>query len=67
MTLADIADHIDALLFTCSPKTIKIIWLSNLLILSVPDEGYTRNESSTKFDIYVLLYFENHYVYTVCQ
>jgi hypothetical protein len=22
------------------PKTFEIIWLSNLLILSVPDEGY---------------------------
>ena len=28
------------------PK-ILIIWLSNLLILSVPDEGYSRNVSCT--------------------
>jgi hypothetical protein len=28
------------------PK-ILIIWLSNLLILSVPDEGYSRNMSCT--------------------
>jgi hypothetical protein len=26
-------------------KTFKIIWLSNLSILSVPDEGYSRNVS----------------------
>jgi hypothetical protein len=24
-------------------KTFKIIWLSNISILSVPDEGYSRN------------------------
>ena len=27
------------------PK-LYIIWLSNLLIFSVPDEGYSRNKSS---------------------
>jgi hypothetical protein len=26
-----------------APKHFKIIWLSNLSILSVPDEGYSRN------------------------
>ena len=26
-----------------SPKDLKIIWLSNILALSVPDECYSRN------------------------
>ena len=26
-----------------APKTFEIIWLSNFSILSVPDEGYSRN------------------------
>jgi hypothetical protein len=26
-----------------APKDFKIIWLSNILALSVPDEGYSRN------------------------
>ena len=30
----------------------EIIWLSNLSIMSVPDEGFSRN-MRTKFDIYV--------------
>jgi hypothetical protein len=29
-----------------APKDFKIIWLSNILNLSVPDEGYNRNASS---------------------
>jgi hypothetical protein len=37
-------------------------WLSNLLILSVPDEGYSRNVSivmRTKFDVYVFYLLTN--------
>ena len=30
-----------------APKTYKIIWLSNLSTLSVPDQGYSRNASHT--------------------
>ena len=30
-----------------APKDFKNIWLSNLLIMSVPDEGYSRNVSCT--------------------
>jgi hypothetical protein len=26
-----------------APKYFKIVWLSNILALSVPDEGYSRN------------------------
>ena len=26
-----------------TPKYFKIIWLSNILIFNVPDEGYSRN------------------------
>jgi len=26
-----------------APKDLKIIWFSNILALSVPDEGYSRN------------------------
>jgi hypothetical protein len=29
------------------PKTFKIIWLSNILNLSVPDEGYSKNVPCT--------------------
>ena len=28
-------------------QSFKIIWLSNLLIFSIPDEGYSRNASCT--------------------
>jgi hypothetical protein len=34
----------NVLWFYCS-QHIEIIWLFNLLILSVPDEGYSRNAS----------------------
>jgi hypothetical protein len=50
VTVADIGDSIYALLL--ARKTFNIIWLFNFSILSVPDEGYSRN---TKFDIYLLL------------
>jgi hypothetical protein len=33
---------LDTLIFLL-PKYSLIIWLSNLMILSVPDEGYSRN------------------------
>jgi hypothetical protein len=33
-----------------APKHIHVIWISNVSILSVPDEGYSRN----KLEIYVL-------------
>jgi len=37
------------------PK-LYIIWVSNLSILNVPDEGYSRNGAlRTKFDIYVFM------------
>jgi hypothetical protein len=40
-----------------APNDYKIIWLSNLSTLGVPDEGYTRHVSvmSNKFDIYVFI------------
>jgi len=33
--------------FSCSQRFFKIIWVSNLLTLSVPDEGYSRNTTCT--------------------
>ena len=36
------------------PK-LKIIWLSNISILSVPDEGYSRNESCALSLIFTFL------------
>ena len=42
-----------------------IIWISNILALSIPDEGYSRNMSfslmliSTFFNIFVDLYKEH--------
>jgi hypothetical protein len=41
VTVADIGDPIYALLL--ARKTFNIIWLFNFSILSVPDEGYSRN------------------------
>jgi hypothetical protein len=39
-----------------APKTLKIIWLSNLSILNVPGEGYSKKRVvSTKFDICVFI------------
>jgi hypothetical protein len=35
-------------------KVGQIIWLSNLSILSVPDELFQKRVVRTKFDIYVL-------------
>ena len=32
-----------------------IFWLSNVLILSAPDERYSRNVSNTKFDTYIFI------------
>ena len=29
---------------------------SNISILSIPDEGYSKNVSYTKFDIYIVIY-----------
>ena len=36
------------------PKEFYLIWLSNILVLRVPDEGYSRNKCvvRAKFDIY---------------
>jgi hypothetical protein len=35
-----------------APKDLKIIWFSNLLALSVPDEGYYRNVLCT-LNVYI--------------
>ena len=45
MTVADFDSAVQAL-WCSSFKTLKVIFLSNLLALSVPDEGYCRNEST---------------------
>ena len=37
-----------------APKHFELIWFSNISILSVPDEGYSRNVR-TKLDIYVFI------------
>ena len=40
-----------------APKTLKIIWLSNLSTLNVPDEWlFQKRVVRTKFDIYVFMY-----------
>jgi hypothetical protein len=49
MTLTDFGDPVYALWFTGSQNSQKIIWLSSLSTLSVPDEGYSRNASVRKF------------------
>jgi hypothetical protein len=45
MSLSDFAYSVLALYKCLAPKDIKIIWLSNIFALSVPDEGYSRNAS----------------------
>ena len=43
-----------------APKDVPIIWLSNLLIMSVPDEDYSKKRAlRTKLDIYVLIHNKN--------
>jgi len=38
------------------PKTFILFWFSNILALSVPEEGYYRNMSCTlNFGIYVFI------------
>ena len=44
MTLAAFVYPVFVLWFYWS-QNLKIIWLSNLSILSLPDEGYSRNAS----------------------
>jgi len=42
MTLADFCYSVRSFGFL-APKDFKIIWLSNILALSVPDEGFSKN------------------------
>ena len=44
MTLAEFGYSVYDLCYSCS-QNILFTWLSNLSILSVPDEGYSRNAS----------------------
>jgi hypothetical protein len=47
-------------------KGFKIIWLSNMLVLSVPDEGYSGNASCelNLISTFLLLgYFDNGHHY----
>jgi len=37
-----IVDHVEVLQFYCS-EFVYLIWLSNLLTMNVPGEGYSRN------------------------
>ena len=40
-----------------APKDFSVIWLSNFLILSIPDEGYSSNMSCTlKIDISIFIF-----------
>lgn len=49
------------ILFRCfdilAPKDIKVIWHSNLLIMTVPDEEYSRNASCILYSIIMLLFY----------
>jgi hypothetical protein len=57
------SSHVYALWLYCSQNLKKkLIWLSNLLILSVPGEGYSRNVSCAHNLIYTfsLYIFFNH-------
>jgi len=40
-----LSNYAETIQVTCAPKDFKIILLSNILALSVPDEGYSRNVS----------------------
>ena len=45
------------------------VWLSNISILSVPDEGFTRNQSvmRTKFDIYIFITLKDQNYFVLDQ
>lgn len=40
-----------------APKDFKVIWQSNLLIMTVPDEEYSRNASCILYSIIMLLFY----------
>lgn len=40
-----------------APKDFKVIWHSNLLIMTVPDEEYSRNASCILYSIIMLLFY----------
>ena len=44
-----------------APKNVKIIWISNILALTVPDEGYSRNASCALnlISTFLLLFLNN--------
>ena len=46
-----------------APKGFKIIWLSNILDLSVPDEGYCRNASCALHLIAMLYHMQKRTIY----
>ena len=55
MTLAEFGYSVYDLCYSCS-QNILFTWLSNLSIVSVPDEGYSRNAScALNLDIYVFI------------
>ena len=53
VTVADFGYPVQAFWFYCCQK---LIWLSNLSILSVPDEGYSRNASCALNQISTFLF-----------
>ena len=60
VTVADSGSPVESILFLAS-KFVLMIWLSNLLALSVPDEGYYRNESWALNLISTILFTLSHF------
>ena len=52
---------------TCLSSQLAQIWLSNLSILSLPDEGYSRNASCPLNYIYIPTFLFQHYFVTVAR
>ena len=46
-----------------SQRLCRIIWLSNLLTLNVPDEGYSRNASCALTEMSTLLQYLGHWIH----
>ena len=50
-----------------APKDLKIIWLSNLLTLSVPDEGHSRKVSCSFIRYLCFYYFGLLHLHLLCS
>ena len=61
MVLSDFGYPVEVFLFTCSQR------LSNLVIMSVPDEPYSRNtlHALSSISTFLLRHFQQYYIYVM--